>query len=313
MSETEITAPEQSGLTERDIDTVTGEIIEICRQAQTMALSYAVEIGRRLCEAKELLQHGEWGNWLKERVNFSQSTANNLMRLFREYGSQQVVVCGVLSNSQALGNLPYTKALQLLAIPAEEREVFAEEHHVTEISTRELEQAIRERDEALKARDAALEAQKQAEQQRNEQVKSDQAQIGALRETKAALEKQLGEVRANAAKDAKKGFAQTEKELTDRIKALESELAETQKAAGQNQPDAEAVKRYEDEIARLRKQAAMSDPDTTEFRTVFDAVQVQIAKLTEIVNRVESTDGEKANRFRQALQALANKLIGGVE
>lgn len=312
MSDTEITVAEPAALTERDIDTVTGEIIEICRQAQIMALSYAVEIGRRLCEAKELLPHGEWGNWLKERVNFSQSTANNWMRLFREYGSQQVVVCGMLSNSQALGNLPYTKALQLLAIPSEEREEFVEEHHVTEISTRELEKAIQERDEALKARDAALEAQKQAEQQRTEQAESNQAQISALRETKAALEKRLGEVRANAAKDAKKNFEQTEKELTDRIKALESELAEAHKAAGQNQPDAEAVKRYEDEIARLQKQAAMSDPDTTEFRTVFDAVQLQIAKLTELVQRVEATDSEKASRFRQALQALANKLMGGV-
>ena len=34
------------------------------------------------------------------------------------------------AESQTLGNLPYTHALKLLALPAEEREEFAQEHHV---------------------------------------------------------------------------------------------------------------------------------------------------------------------------------------
>ena len=106
----------------RDIDTVTGEIITICKQAQTMALMYAIEIGRRLKEAKSLLPHGEWGNWLKERVEFSPSTAQNFMKIFDEYGTEQISLFGDKANTQTLGNLPYTKALRLLSLPAEERE-----------------------------------------------------------------------------------------------------------------------------------------------------------------------------------------------
>ena len=45
------------------------------------ALSHARNAGELLIEAKSLLKHGEWGNWLAENVSFSESTAQNYMRL----------------------------------------------------------------------------------------------------------------------------------------------------------------------------------------------------------------------------------------
>lgn len=41
----------------REIGVITAEIKDLCRQAQTMALLYAVEIGRRLDEAKRALPY----------------------------------------------------------------------------------------------------------------------------------------------------------------------------------------------------------------------------------------------------------------
>ena len=90
----------------RKIELVTQEIKELCRQAQCMALAYIVEIGRRLAEAKSILPHGAWGDWLKQEVNFSQSTANNYMKLFEEYGDTQMTLFGAFTNSQSFGNLP---------------------------------------------------------------------------------------------------------------------------------------------------------------------------------------------------------------
>ncbi len=69
----------------RDIGVITAEINNIKAQVSALALMYAVEIGRRLYEAKAALPYGQWGEWLKNEVNFSQSTANNMMRLFDEY------------------------------------------------------------------------------------------------------------------------------------------------------------------------------------------------------------------------------------
>ena len=98
----------------REISVVTAEIKELCRQAENMALMYAIEIGRRLCEAKGVLEHGEWGEWLKNEVNFSQRTANNFMRLYSEYGSSQLCFFQESPNSQPFANLFDIKPLNFM-------------------------------------------------------------------------------------------------------------------------------------------------------------------------------------------------------
>lgn len=78
---------EQNAITlQRDIETVTSEIIILKNQAQSMAIDFAIEIGGKLTEAKELVKHGEWGDWLKNKVDFSQSQANNLMKVYENRG-----------------------------------------------------------------------------------------------------------------------------------------------------------------------------------------------------------------------------------
>lgn len=78
----------------RTVETVTLEIRTLQRQAQQIMLSYAVEIGRRLEEVKAILPHGQWGDYLKNEVDYSQSTANNFMRIYREYGAAQQSLFG---------------------------------------------------------------------------------------------------------------------------------------------------------------------------------------------------------------------------
>lgn len=147
---------EDSPAPARTVEVVTLEIRTLQRQAQQVILGYAIEIGRRLEEVKAVLPHGRWGDYLKNEVAYSQSTAQNFMRIFREYGASQQSLFGGVANSQALGNLPYTKALQLLALPdVEERERFVAEHDVESMSTRELDKALKERDAALKEAEAA--------------------------------------------------------------------------------------------------------------------------------------------------------------
>ena len=77
------------------------------------------------------------------------------MRLAREW-----------TNRQTLADLGASKALTLLALPAEEREQFMEDHNVIDMSARQLEQAIRERDEARKPPRAAKAEASTAEQAR---------------------------------------------------------------------------------------------------------------------------------------------------
>jgi hypothetical protein len=132
--------------TERGIETITEEIIFY----KNVGGQAVIEIGRRLTEAKAQLKHGEWLPWLREKVEFSETSAQNFMRIAREYG-----------NTHLVGDLGASKALVLLALPASERENFASEKHlvngeeksVSEMSKRELEEAIRQRKLAELERD----------------------------------------------------------------------------------------------------------------------------------------------------------------
>jgi len=73
-------------ITERTPFVIAAEINTIKYQTEKILLAGAVEIGRRLTEAKALLPHGEWSKWLEDQVNFTQRTAQNLMRIYEEYG-----------------------------------------------------------------------------------------------------------------------------------------------------------------------------------------------------------------------------------
>ena len=79
-----------------------------------------IEIGRRLLEAKQCLPHGKWGEWLQSEAEFSERTAQNFMRIAREYQNPQTLA--------DMGNSA-SKALLLLSLPPEEREDFVAEAH----------------------------------------------------------------------------------------------------------------------------------------------------------------------------------------
>ena len=90
-----------------------------------------IEIGKRLIEAKEQLQHGQWGKWLEEKVDFSQNSAGQFMRVSREF-----------SNSESVKNLGTRKLFLLLDLPAEKREEFIDNNDLEEMTTRQLKENI---------------------------------------------------------------------------------------------------------------------------------------------------------------------------
>lgn len=128
---------------ERTPHIIAQEINNLVQESRRILLINAIEIGRRLLEAKEMLNHGEWLNWLKESVHYSKSTAENLMNLYKEYGPKLLSSTDDNPNSQALGNLTYTQAVLLLRLPEEEREEFILKNNVANMTYRQLNQAIK--------------------------------------------------------------------------------------------------------------------------------------------------------------------------
>ncbi len=322
-------------VTVRDIGTVTTEILMIRRQVEQTALSGAIEIGRRLTEAKELLPHGEWGKWLQEEVSFSQRTANNFMRLAAEYGDAQVSLFG--GNSQTLADLPYTKALQLLAVPEEEREAFAEEHHVADLSSRELEKLIRERDaaqeetaqaeavrdEVQKRLTAALDAQSEAER-----VSAAQKSRAEVAEQKVSeLEERLRKAQEKARKAAA-DLAAAKKEIPQdamdklRREAQEAAAADAAKKAEREQEklrtEKEQAARDAKDARELARQAeaqrdaaqralALANPDAAVFAALYGQIQEAWNRLHGAWIKAAAADAATGEKLKTAAKALAEK------
>lgn len=139
---------------ERTPELIAAEINNIKEQTKRQVLYNSIEIGRRLTEAKMALPHGEWGKWLEEKVDYQKSTANNFMKIFREYGPNQITLLDNNAKSQAIGELSYTQAITLFGIhDINKREEFIENNNLNDMSTRELKKAIDELNEVNKEKE----------------------------------------------------------------------------------------------------------------------------------------------------------------
>ena len=268
----------------RTVETVTLEIRTLQRQAQQIMLGYAVEIGRRLEEVKAILPHGQWGDYLKDEVDYSQSTANNFMRIYREYGAAQQSLFGGEAKSQAFANLTYTKALRLLAIPnEEEREQFMAEHDVESMSNRELDKALKERDEALKAAEWAKAKQAAAEQAiekisqdmalANERIEGLNAEVKE-RTTKAQrLQDALNEANtsAQAAEAEHTQMLQKLEELRNRPAETDTEAVETARKA--------AIEEMTDKVDEAKEAKKKADTARKAAEEALAAAQKELAEL----------------------------------
>ena len=317
----------------RDIDVITSEIKELCSAAGKTMLLYAAEIGRRLVEAKEILPHGEWGRWLSEECGFSQRTANKHMQIFKAYGSAQVSLFGAELNSPTWANLSYSQALSLLAVPEDEREEFAKENNVEELSTRELDKLIKERDEAVKKAAEAeqmlqgtiegtkelneqkLQAEAEAEKQRTE---LERAQSEA-EELRAKLDKaKESEKKAKEKLKKLKESPEISQELREKLKAEAKEEAndlirkgiEDAERKAREAEAARALAESEAEAARskaeeLRKAVAAADPAVSEFKILFTQVQETMDKMFDRMGKIE--DNAMRGKLAAAVRAVLEK------
>lgn len=324
----------------RDIDVVTAEIKNLCEEARLTVLLYSAEIGRRLVEAKEILPHGEWSEWLKTEVHFSQRTAENHMKIFTAYGSPQVSIFGAELKSKTFANLSYSAALKLLVVPEDEREEFVLENDIKNKSVREIDKLIKERDEARQCaeglkngiddlREQLETAQAEAAEQRKiadellENKNSYSTQMeeleGKLETAKAAEKKakeklkelkdnpeipqsKIDELRADIEKQVEAdNAAEIEKQLADMKKQLAASAAAEEEAR-------RAAENAAGKVTELEKQVRISDPAVAEFRSLFKHIQDYIFEAKTALDNIK--DKPTADKLRGALKALAAELEG---
>lgn len=277
-------------VTERTPEIVAAEIRQIADQTRKMVLNSSIEIGKRLCEAKEMVPHGEWSNWLERSVNFKQSTANNLMKIYTEYGDIQGELWGASAKSQTFGNLTYSKAIALLAVPSEEREEFVEKNDVENMSTRELQEAIKARDDALAAMEKVEKKEKKLQKDldfANKKLKMEQERHDALTD--------------KAKKD--------EEKHAEQIKRLEKELAEAE--SKEAEPSEEMLAEIDKLKEQLKKaehlgaERLAGDEETARFKILYQTVQNNFFDLMDAMAGIR--DEAAKEKRKAAVRALLDR------
>lgn len=330
----------------RDIREITAEIRTIQDSVRRTALSGAIEIGRRLTEAKELLQHGEWGDWLKREFEFSQSTASRLMQLFREYGADQGSLFGAEAKYATLQNISVSNALRLIAIPDEEREEFAAEHDIEHKSAREVEELIRQRQEAdaraaaaekaladadeghalaMAELDERLHSAQQAERDAKSIAETANARVKALADERDKTAAELEELRSRpievavevdeeaVRKAAEEAKAEAEQKAKAKLEKLEKKLtAATQELEAYKDGDNRELEQSRARAAALEKELAEERERARKAAELQDAdvsaFGVHFANVQRDFNDLMGALG----RIRTATPETAEKLTGAI-
>lgn len=269
-------------LTEKRTPELIGAEIRMYVDAgRRLSLLCGIEIGRRLAEAKEMLEHGEWLPWLEKETEFSDRSAARYMKLFEEYGASQQGLFGPETNSPTLSNLPISKALALLSVPENERAEFAEEVDAEHISVRELQQAIEEK-KAAEAR--ALAALQETDAVRHERdalslaLKHEKDMVRELqaRPVEVAVEKDEEAVAA-AAKEARE---KAEAEAAKKISYMEAELEEA------------------------KKKLKAADAGVEAFGIRFNTLQNDFAMMMEEYRKIRERSPETGTKLKEAVREL---------
>ena len=311
--------------TQRTPDVIGAEIRGLTQQAKSMTLWFGIEIGRRLTEAKALLEHGQWLPYLKEQTEFSQPSASRLMRLYDEYGAKQTSLFGAELNYSTLNNLSISNALRLLAVPEDEREEFAAEHDVEHMSARELDELIKQRDEAEQR---AARAEEQVQQAKQE-LHLLREKLGNAEAQKAAAEKELSELRERpvevavevdekaVAEAVTAARAKNDAEWAEKMAKVKNELSEAglkaEKLKAKIKKAEERAEEKAAELERLKKSQTLNDPNTAVFKQIFEQVQEDFNKLHGSLLKVRASDPDTAQKLTAAVRALVDKMQGALD
>lgn len=305
------------------LSVLAAEINMLERSAQDTFKRTALEIGRRLTEARGMVPEGRWGEWLETNVAYSTRKAQQLIEVYVAYGGKAL--------PESYEKLSFTQIYDLLAVNDEDRrDALAEAAAGEGLSTREL-----------KARIKALEAEKEANNRKiYDLIQEGEAAERAIKQQQEALEKaqsaeeaarktadKMRKVSSKAADEADisarraADAVQRANETAEALRAAEArirELESREREVEERVPEAVTA-----ELEDLRRQLEQARGAGDETARAILALNLQVrmllmdigekgAKAKQIIETLEALDAAQAAARRAELQDAAEK-IGRME
>lgn len=304
---------------ERTLPVIASEILFIESQVARTALEGAIQIGFKLKEAKEQVEHGQWENWCRENLNYSKSKTEKLMRIATEYGDEN----SIYAKTYTCTDLSVSKALSLLQVPEEEVKNFSENNDVESMTVKELNDKIKalESEKEMRAVEVNVlteeyEKRLTAADEELEHIKNELTELQDSTADPDALADLEGKLEKAKEKEKKlKEEMKQEKESRDlQIQQAVEEKAdqmrkEAEQAAAERLSEAESLNtELAEKLDHLEKKL---ESRTDESLLLF---KLKSDQLQEVFRECLQAADEAGNpKLKQALKGLMQKLTGGID
>ena len=320
-------------LDEKSTEELTEKANTLYQQMQligAVGIQMAADAGRCLTKIKERIGHGNWGDWCKRNLEFSERKAQNMMKLAAEMHEKN----GIFSNPQTFADIEISKVYALLAAPEEVQKAVLENPKTEEMNVREFQEEIKRLKAELAAERAKEEADTSAEELAEAEKKIEELtlQIGILQEGKSQAEwereveglqkkieaevqkakeaaKKLKDAKASAAAEAEKAAEAAAKKAKEDAKAeAKAEVEkETAKLAGE-------VSAARAEIEKLEKKLAnSSSAEIAEFKVKADQLQKDFRACMKCIEDMYGKDLGQASKMASALKKVMQAMIKEAE
>lgn len=308
-----------------EINAIKSETSSILSAALSYTKRSCFEIGRRLEEAKALVPHGEWGAWLETNFEYSESTAGNLMRIYREFGGEQINLLTGKSDMETFEGLSQSQLVELFTLPKHTRAEFVEAHR------EELEDgmSIREMRELIKAQKDTIERQEReilendesygelvtklrtAEKERDtlsterEDLMADLEKIRSEPKEKETITETIYEPSKKQIKEIEdKATAKAEKRLKGDIERLEAQLKE------KDELHEKAIKeRDEENRKRIRQLELMADPHASSISHYMETISRAIADIDLELSAMDDEEAGSGRRLKMKCESTLLSIL----
>lgn len=281
----------------QEINLIKSQTYGILEAAHSYAKRSCFEIGKRLEEAKAAVGHGNWGEWLENNVGYSVSTANDLMRIYREFGNDQIDMLTGKSDAETFEGLSQSQMVALFSLPKAMRAEFVEEHREElesgELSSRKLKEEIKRLNEVIEQKDKEI-------------LDNDNSYSELVIQNKAAeaLAKEASE-RADAAEarasDLQLRFDELQNTPLETVKVTETVYEASPEQIEEIR--AAAIKETEDKHA---KDAEKKQKEVDKLKAADEKLQKE---LDDLKGQLEAKDAEKDD----AIKAAVAEAVAGAE
>lgn len=313
-----------------ELTTKTNTLYQQMQLIGAMGIQVAAEAGRCLTIIKERVGHGNWEDWCKMNLQFSERKARRMMKLASEMENP----ASVFANRTTLSDIEISKVYALLAAPEEVQKAVLDDPKMEKMNVREFQDEIKRlkaelaAERAKEQEDTSMAALAAAEQKIEElttevkilqegksqaewerEVQELQKKIEAKTQKAKEAARKMRDAKASAAAEAEKAAAAAVEKAKEDAKT--EAKAEVEKETAKLSADYAAARA---EIEKLEKKLAnSSSAEIAEFKVKADQLQQDFRSCKKCADEMFKKDPEQGAKMRAALKAVMQMLTKEAE